>query len=167
MDCGDVEKVIEQGWNVLGVLLTHAHCDHIYGLNKLIESFPDVAVYSNADGKVALQDPRLNFSHYHEDVADFVLSKPDNVRVVGEGTVIPLFDGENALVLETPGHDPSCISFRIGNRLFTGDAYIPGVKVVTSFPRSNRILAKESLERIMTLEKDGLEILSGHEKLKG
>ena len=58
VDCGDVEKVIEKGWNVKGVLLTHAHCDHIYGLNKLMEAFPEALVYTNAEGKEGLMNPR-------------------------------------------------------------------------------------------------------------
>lgn len=161
IDCGDVERVMEQGWNVSGVLLTHAHIDHIYGLNKLIEAFPEALVYTNANGKEGLMNPRWNLSHYHEDVDDFVLAHPENVRVIeGEGTYD--LGALKMDVLYVPGHEPSCLAFRIGDDLFTGDAYIPGVKVVATFPRSDRKLAKESEQRLKVLETHGLRIMPGH-----
>ena len=161
VDCGDVEKVIEQGWNVLGVLLTHAHCDHIYGLNKLMEAFPEALVYTNAEGKESLMNPRWNFSHYHENVEDFVLAHPENVRVIEEECIIDL-GGMQVAVFFVPGHEPSCLAFRIEDVLYTGDAYIPGVKVVTTFPRSNRQQAAESLARLQQLESSGLTVMPGH-----
>ena len=161
VDCGDVEKVIEQGWNVLGVLLTHAHCDHIYGLNKLMEAFPEALVYTNAEGKEGLMNPRWNFSHYHDDVEDFVLTHSENVRVIEEECTIDL-DGMQVVVFFVLGHEPSCLAFRIENALYTGDAYIPGVKVVTSFPRSNKQQAAESLARLQQLEASGLNVKPGH-----
>lgn len=161
MDCGDVEKVIEQGWNVKGVLLTHAHCDHIYGLNKLMEAFPEALVYTNVSGKEGLLNPRWNFSQYHEDVEDFEFAHPENVRVIEEECTINL-GGMQVAVFIVPGHDPSCLAFRIGDVLYTGDAYIPGVKVVTTFPRSNKQHAAESLARLQQLEVSGLKVMPGH-----
>ena len=101
VDCGDVEKIIEQGWNVKGVLLTHAHCDHIYGLNKLMEAFPEALVYTNADGKEGLMNPRWNFSQYHEDVEDFVFAYPENVRVIEEEGTIDLGEIQVVVFLVT------------------------------------------------------------------
>lgn len=57
VDCGDVEKVIEQGWNIKGVLLTHVHFDHIYGINNLLEVFPDARIYTNAEGEKGYKIP--------------------------------------------------------------------------------------------------------------
>lgn len=161
VDCGDVEKIIEQGWKVWGVLLTHAHCDHIYGLNKLIEAFPEALVYTNAEGKEGLMNPRWNFSHYHEEVEDFVLAHPENVRVIEKECIIDLGRMQVA-VFFVPGHEPSCLAFRIEDVLYTGDAYIPGVKVVTTFPRSNKQQTAESLARLQQLETSGLKIMPGH-----
>ena len=161
VDCGDVENVIEQGWQVRGALLTHVHCDHIYGLNKLIEAFPEALVYTNAEGKEGLMNPRWNFSQYHEDVEDFVLAHPENVRVIEEERTIDL-GGMQVEVFFVPGHDPSCLAFRIEDVLYTGDAYIPGLKVVTTFPRSNRQQAAESLARLQQMETSGLIVKPGH-----
>lgn len=161
VDCGDVDKLIEQGWHVRGVLLTHAHFDHIYGLNRLMEIFSDALVYTNAEGEKGLQNPKWNFSRYHEEIENFVLCKPENVRILdAEGTLD--LDGMPVDVLFTPGHEPSCISYRVDERLFTGDSYIPGVNVVKTFPRSNKEQAVDSLARLQDLESSGLKIMPGH-----
>ena len=70
--------------------------------------------------------------------------------------------GETCEVFETPGHDPSCLCFRIAQALFTGDAYIPGVKVFTGFPYSDKKLAAESLQRIISLI-SRITVFPGHE----
>lgn len=162
VDCGDVEKIIAQGWNIRGVLLTHAHTDHIYGINKLLELFPDALIYTNAEGQKGLQNPKINFSRYHDDVEDFIISSPQNVRVIrNEGTLH--IDGDLTVeVLFTPGHEPSCLSFIIGKNLFTGDAYIPGVKTVTTFPRSNKEEAERTVLKLKELERLGYNIMAGH-----
>lgn len=162
VDCGDVEKVIEQCWNIKGVLLTHVHFDHIYGINKLLEAFPDAIIYTNAEGEKGLQNPKWNFSRYHEDIEDFIISSPQNVRVIEKECTLKLDEDLTVKVLFTPGHEPSCLSFIVGNKLFTGDAYIPGIKTVVTFPRSNKQLAKDSEQRLKDLESQGYEIMAGH-----
>lgn len=162
VDCGDVEKIIAQGWNIRGLLLTHAHTDHIYGINKLLEAFPDALIYTNAEGEKGLQNPKWNFSRYHDDVEDFIISSPQNVRVIEKESTLQIDEDLTVEVLFTPGHEPSCLSFLIGNNLFTGDAYIPGSKTVVTFPRSNKQQAIASEQRLKDLEASGMEILPGH-----
>lgn len=162
VDCGDAfwnENEDENenrllGLRVEGVLLTHAHFDHIYGLPSLLERFPDVAIYTNEWGKAALADAKLNMSLYHETP---VRIDCHNVRVVKEGDKVFGFD-----VYETPGHNPSCLCFANSEVIFTGDAYIPGCKVVTNLPHCDKTLAQSSVERILRLA-DGKMVLPGHE----
>ena len=162
VDCGDLDEIIEQGWKVRGVLLTHSHFDHIYGLNKLVENFPEVLVYTNQAGKDGLGNDKWNFSRYHTEIESFIFSKMENVRVLNEGVQV-LDGGLKVNVLFTPGHEPSCISYIIWNNLFTGDAYIPGLKTVTSFPRSNKEQAADSLLRLQEIERqDRCFICAGH-----
>lgn len=162
VDCGDVEKIIAQGWHIRGVLLTHAHTDHIYGINKLLEAFPNALIYTNAEGEKGLQNPKWNFSRYHEEVEDFIISSPQNVRVIEKEGTLQIDDDLTVDVLFTPGHEPSCLSFIIGKNIFTGDAYIPGIKPMVTFPRSNKQLAIESENKLKLIEQEGYTILSGH-----
>lgn len=162
VDCGDVEKIIDWGYTIHGVLLTHVHYDHIYGLPTLLEAFPQAAIYTNADGFQALQDPRRNFSRYHFDVPDFMLENIDAVKIIDVEGDIELSAGLKARALFTPGHTPNCLSYIIEDNLFTGDAYIPGIKVVTSFPHSDKNEAAQSIKRLVLLEQRGLNIRAGH-----
>lgn len=156
VDCGDIEPLMSLvgGRRVEGVLLTHAHFDHIYGLPLLLEKFPDVAIYTNEWGKLALADDKLNMSLYHETP---VRIDCPNVHVVKEGDKV--FGLE---VYETPGHNPSCLCFANGEVIFTGDAYIPGCKVVTNLPHCDKTLAEALVVRIMALA-EGKMVYAGHE----
>lgn len=162
VDCGDIEQILNQGWQIKGVLLTHVHTDHIYGLNRLLERFPQTVVYTNKYGYEALQNPRLNFSRYHEDVDDFIISKPENIYIINRECILQLEGSIMVNVLFTPGHDPSCLSYSIGHSIYTGDSYIPGVKIITTLPRSNKRDAEQSLSKIIKLEESGFIIKPGH-----
>ena len=133
--------------------------DHIYGLPRLREMHPDIRVFTNEVGRMALTNPRLNMSKYHDDPIKY---ESENVVTCREGDVIEIFDGQQAKVYETPGHHPSCLTFEIGDYLFTGDAYIPGEKVVTILPGADKVLAEESLARIKTMA-EGKVVCPGHE----
>lgn len=162
VDCGDTDRLLEMigEKSVEGVLLTHAHSDHIYGLEALMKRFPEVKIFTNAAGVEALKDPRLNISHYHSEYPDISIDAPYNVCVLREGDELNVL-GETVRVYETPGHAPSCITYIMEDKSFTGDAYIPGVKVFTGFLHSNRKQAAESVERILQLTSQCL-ILPGH-----
>ena len=161
VDCGDVGPLLPllKGKKVKGVLLTHAHFDHIYGLNELLRRFPDVMVYTNGCGRDTLLDARKNMSFYHE--TPFVFEYPENIRLVKDGEEIELSQGLKAKVVSTPGHHPSCLTFIVDDAVFTGDSYIPGTKVVTNLPKGNKSQAQESVEVIMELAQ-GRVVYPGH-----
>lgn len=164
VDIGDIEPVLsylyERHLYVEGVFLTHAHFDHIYGIEALIERFPECKVYVCEYAKHALASEKLNMSKYHGTPIKYCR---DNVSVVKDGESMTIFEGEPKLEFyETPGHNPGCLTMVIGNMVFTGDAYIPGVGVNTKLPRADKELAKLSLEKIKKLA-EGKKVLSGHQ----
>lgn len=163
VDIGDIDPVLayleEHHLYVEGVFLTHAHFDHIYGLEALVEHFPNCKVIVCEYAKQALASDKLNMSRYH---GTPIVFESENVRVVHEGDSMSLFYGEPEMFFyETPGHNPGCLTMVLGDKLFTGDAYIPGVEANTRLPRADKELAKISLERILQLA-DGKTVLSGH-----
>ena len=162
VDCGDADKVLEMigKMSVEGVLLTHAHSDHIYGLEELIKRFPAVKIYTNTAGVEALKSPKLNISHYHSEYPDISIDAPNNVCVLQEGYELEVL-GVPAHIYETPGHAPSCLTYIIGQMAFTGDSYIPGVKVFTGFPHANKKEAEASVERILQFSEE-CQIMPGH-----
>ena len=162
VDCGDIDKIVEQGWHVRGVLLTHSHFDHIYGLNRLMVINPDALVYTNEAGKEGLLNPKWNFSRYHDEVEDFIFMHPENIRIINREGLLAIEEDLTVEVLFTPGHEPSCITYKSDNCLFTGDSYIPGAKTITNFPRSVKSISEESEKRLKALESYGYEIKAGH-----
>lgn len=162
VDCGDTDRVLEKVGDkiVEGVLLTHTHSDHIYGLEELIKRYPSVKVYTNAEGVEALKSPKLNLSHYHSEYPDISIDTPNNVCVLKEGDELFVL-GNLVKVYETPGHSPTCLTYIIEDKAFTGDAYIPGVKVFTGFPHANKQQATLSVERIRKLASNH-QIMPGH-----
>ena len=170
IDCGDVPPLVDMIsslggnlFNIKGVLLTHVHYDHIYGLPKLNEMFPEVRVYTNEAGRIALGNEKLNYSKYHNDP---IVYESGNIELCKDGDEIELFEGVTAKVYETPGHSDSCLTYEIGNYLFTGDSYIPGVKVVTTLKDGDKNQAARSVERILKLA-EGKIICPGHEVIEG
>lgn len=164
VDIGDLEPVLEylneKKLTVEGVFLTHAHFDHIYGLEELVEHYPNCKVFVTEYAKQALASDKLNMSRYHGDRINY---DRDNVVVVHEGESVKLFEDEPQIVFyETPGHNPGCLTMVMSNIIFTGDAYIPGVGANTRLPRANKEQAKESLERILKMA-EGKTVLSGHQ----
>ena len=114
----------------------------------MLADFPDASIYTNEFGRIALGDSKLNLSRYHTEVSRLEIEDRGNVITADEGDDIELFEGFSGKVLSTPGHDKSCQSYIIGKYVFTGDSYIPGIKVKASFPNSNRMDAKASYERL-------------------
>ena len=162
VDVGDVSNIVEwlktKGKGIKGVLLTHTHFDHIYGLNDLLSYDSCVKVYTCREGKSGLYSDKLNLSRYHDN--PFVFRGKD-VRLLDE-TSISLWPGLECRVYKTPGHDWSCLTYEINKNLFTGDSYIPNRRVVTSFPQSDKKDALKSLERITQMIKPGCKVWPGH-----
>ena len=157
IDPGDVWNGFN---NVSIVLLTHAHFDHIYGLNELLMISPTAKVYTNVIGKEMLLNARKNLSAYHE--TPFVLEYPESV--VNDRETVDLGNGLTAKVVFTPGHNSSCISWIIDNMVFSGDSLIPGVKTATNLPGGDKEESKrsEKLIRQLIINRD---IFPGHQVL--
>lgn len=162
IDIGDFEPInqyiCELELSVKALFLTHTHYDHIYGIREFLKSFPDVPVYTSFFGKMALCKSNWNFSRYHNDPIE--IDSPA-IRVIEGLDSIIISNNYEVGIIQTPGHDKSCLTYRIGDTLFTGDSYIPGVKVIASFPNSNKEDAKMWYERLQKMACDYM-ICPGH-----
>lgn len=160
IDVGDYAEIksLISDYKLKGVFLTHTHFDHIYGLNFLLVDYPSIPVYTNINGQKSLYTPSDNLSVYHDE--NFVLDS-DNVVVVKDGDKIEI---ANSMIhiYETPGHDYSCITYKLNHYLFTGDAYIPGVRVFTKLQNGNKHDSEQSLIKIHQLATEDTILMPGH-----
>ena len=182
IDCGDPAPIIEninnRGLHLKGIFITHSHFDHIYGLDsiideypetpiyisalgekKKIDEYPETPIYISALGKEGLYSDKLNLSRYS--LCPYVFQHYSVMKELKEGDTVYLYGSAGVEVYETPGHDRSCLTYKFGNCLFTGDAFIPGLKVPASFPNSNKVSAELSRQRILSLSK-GCRLYPGH-----
>jgi hydroxyacylglutathione hydrolase len=162
IDIGDFEAalgLIPPNGHVKGVFITHSHFDHIYGLNLLVDKFPFCPVYISEFAKEGLYCAKLNMSYYHEAPMVF---KGSNTVILKEMDKVKLFEKKFLDVLETPGHNEGCLTFKVENYLFTGDSYIPNVKVVTKLKGGNREANIQSLEKIKNYIDPNTILCPGH-----
>ncbi len=99
-----------------------------YGINRLISLFPDYRIYFRTRTRRIIFR-KTEFSKYHNH--PFVFSG-NKVKILHEGDRIEIFRGQKLEVLETPGHDPGCLTYFTENYIFTGDSYLFDTKVITS-----------------------------------
>ena len=164
VDCGDAPEIIsyirENSLQLQAIFLTHCHFDHIYGINEVSSAFPDAVVYGSCETIDGLYDARLNISLYNE--MPYTVSPGVKTRVVSSDSDI-LIGGRKLEILETPGHDTGCLSYRYGSFLFTGDSYIPFVPVFAKWKRSDKKLARKNETLLKAYaEVHGLQVLCGH-----
>lgn len=164
VDAGDstpvVDFLVANRWDLAGILLTHSHFDHIYGINELLSHFTNVSVYCSDYALQGLSDPRLNMSIYTEN--PFTVIDAHRVRVVSNHDTIALGGGVDLQVIHTPGHNRDCLSFAAADVLFTGDALIPRVKVHTKDRHASRDQAVATIHALMTAHRDSTIICAGH-----
>jgi len=164
IDIGDFSELLKQipsDTIIKGVLFTHTHYDHIYGVNDLLARFPDARLFTNELGKRALCSPKLNYSRYHEEASEIVCGKPDNIVVINDGDTIPLFDNILLTVIATPGHDATCLTFMTDGFVFSGDSFIPGVETRATFLLSDKSKVEQSEQRIKDIT-TGKTLCPGH-----
>lgn len=112
-----VEYIEKNNIELRAILLTHAHLDHIGGLEELRDKF-NVDIYIHKNEAEWLINPKYNGS---EDFPFFgeVICKPANKLLTDYEELI--FSNIKIKVIFTPGHTPGGVSFLINKWLFTGD----------------------------------------------
>ncbi len=144
-------KVDDLGVDVIAIINTHGHFDHIGG-----NRFFSVPIYIHTLDAPMLTDPNLNLSiHFSLPI----ISPPANhIFSEDERLSIGPFDIE---VIHTPGHTLGSISLRIDYALFTGDTLFKGNIGRTDLPGGDYEAMQSSLLKLASLPGD-LTIYAGH-----
>lgn len=107
-----------EGIEIEAILLTHAHFDHIAGLDE-VRKAKKSPVYIHPLESGWLGSPKLNGSLLWPETTPPVSTDPAEYDLA-EGQTLNLL-GLTFRVLHTPGHSPGSVSFLCGSDLFSGD----------------------------------------------
>lgn len=151
--------VEDQGLDLQWVLETHAHADHLSAAHHIRTRTGARVVI----GEHITQVQRRFAALFEADDVDLKGGAFD--RLVVEGDEIAL--GELSFtVLQTPGHTPACVSYRIGAMVFVGDTlFMPDYgSARADFPGGDAAMLYGSIRRILALP-DETRIFVGHDYL--
>lgn len=147
--------VKHEGLKVEGILLTHAHIDHIEALDCF-----DVPIYIHEIEYEVLMDDRLNGFGYFGKQKAYNLNHLE-IRKINESTRIPLAN-EEIEVIHTPGHTIGGVCFKIGHDLYTGDTLFEGTVGKWDRPTANLEQLKTSVLKLIDQQPDYMLIHPGH-----
>ena len=140
------------------VLETHAHADHLSSAAEIKKSFPNakVGIGKNIVKVQEVFKNLFNLKHLKTDGSQFDLLLEDKELIEIGGMTIKTID--------TPGHTPACVSYLIGNKLFTGDAlFMPDYGTGRcDFPAGSANDLFHSVKKLYTLP-DETEVYVGHD----
>ncbi|HEY5928249.1 MAG TPA: MBL fold metallo-hydrolase [Kofleriaceae bacterium] len=154
--------VRERELRVHYVLETHAHADHLSGSQWLKEHF---------SAKIAIGERIREVQETFKDVLDLPHLSTDGSqfdRLLKDGDVVEA--GTLRIeVIATPGHTPACVTYKIGDVLFTGDAlfmhdYGTGR---ADFPRGSADALYDSVAKRLYTLPDTMRVHPGHDYQPG
>jgi hydroxyacylglutathione hydrolase len=154
-----IDRTHELRLTPAALILTHAHVDHIAGVNEVLAAFPGTPLLIHPAESDWLTDPAKNLS---------ILS---GIPVTARPATGPLADGQQLalgrsrwIVLHTPGHSPGGITLynQRDAAAIVGDALFAGSVGRTDFPGSDpRTLAASIRTKLYRLPPDTV-IHPGH-----
>ena len=148
-----------EGLKLALVLETHAHADHLTAAAHLRAA---TGVSIGIGGRITQVQSAFGPLFGAEDV------RPDGAifdHLYADGDAFALGD-LTVEVIHTPGHTPACVSYRIGDAVFTGDTlFMPDYGTArTDFPGGDARTLYRSIQRLLALP-DETRIFVGHDYL--
>jgi sulfur dioxygenase len=134
----DLLLLKELGLKLRYALDTHVHADHVSSLGVLRERTGCETVMSSASGV---------------DCADIKVVDGDSLRL--EEIIVN--------VIETPGHTKGCVSYKISDRVFTGDALLVRGCGRTDFQEGDAGLLYDSITQKLFSLSDETLVYPGHD----
>jgi glyoxylase-like metal-dependent hydrolase (beta-lactamase superfamily II) len=128
------------------VLETHAHADHLSGAPYIkVKTGAKVAIGEHIKDVQRIFRPVFNAEDVSGDGSEF-----DRLFKDGERFKIGHLDAE---VMNTPGHTPACVTYKIGDALFVGDTlFMPDFGTARAdFPGGDAHALYRSIKRILAL----------------
>ena len=154
---GIYDKLKEAGFDVAGILLTHAHYDHMGSADHL-RQLSGAKIYACEAEQAMCEDPRLNLSGMF---GRKVTITPDVYLKDGEEVTIA---DMTCRLIATPGHTAGscCYYFEKDKMLISGDTLFLESTGRTDFPTgSTSAIIRSIKEKLFVLPED-VKVYPGH-----
>ncbi|GAA0137325.1 MBL fold metallo-hydrolase [Paenibacillus sp. YSY-4.3] len=148
-----------EGLEIEAILLTHAHFDHIGGVDE-IRRLKQCPVYLHSLESDWLTTPALNGSLRWAEVSPPIQSDAAEYELA-EGQKLKLI-GHEFTVFHTPGHSPGSVSFLCGNDLFSGDVLFRMSVGRTDLPGGREVDLYNSIRGKLYRLPDEVTVYPGH-----
>ncbi|WP_213197497.1 MBL fold metallo-hydrolase [Cloacibacterium caeni] len=148
----------EKEISIKNILLTHAHIDHVLGLQWAFDTYK-VAIKMHEEEKDVLDRNPMSARNYGFDFKPFV----GDIELLKEGEKY-FIDEDSFEIFHVPGHSPGSIAFYNEAQKFiiSGDALFQGSIGRTDLYRGNHEQLLESIRtKLFTLPEE-TEVFSGH-----
>lgn len=154
-----LERLAELGVGLERVLLTHAHVDHIAGLDAVRAAYPDCGIAIHPDEAEFLTDPSLNLSAF---LAEPIVAPEADQRLEAGSQV--LIVGLPWEVRHTPGHSPGGVSLIEPTQdvAIVGDTLFANGVGRTDFPTSDPARLLTSIRGELLTLPEATRVLPGH-----
>ena len=158
-----VEVVKELGLKVHWILETHAHADHLSGAQPL-----RAALGAGVAIGAEIRQVQEVFRGVFDLGEGFPTDGSQFDRLLADGEVVEA--GSLKLrAIHTPGHTPACMSYHVGDAVFTGDAlFMPDYGVGRcDFPAGDAGALYESVHERLYALPDATRVFVGHDYQPG
>jgi glyoxylase-like metal-dependent hydrolase (beta-lactamase superfamily II) len=140
------------------LLLTHAHLDHVFGVNWINKTYgltPEI----HFDDQIVYESALVVAKQYGLNMNQLV---PSNISLIHNQVF--KFGGSEFRIIHTPGHSPGSVCFRNDNEgyVISGDVLFQGSIGRTDLPGGDfNVLIRSINEHIINLAEDTI-VYSGH-----
>lgn len=155
-----IEEIQRQRLNLVGMLATHGHFDHIGAVGEIQLSF-NVPLYIFKEDQFLID--RLNETAKYFLGFDPYFIKPSRVKYLTDSKFDSDLIGIEFKIIKTPGHTPGscCFYFKEKNVVFTGDTLFKEGIGRTDLSYSSKEDLKKSLKKIFRLQQETI-VYPGH-----
>lgn len=150
--------ISEHQLKVKNILLTHAHIDHVLGLQSMFDEYQVPVLMHEIEKEILDRNP-IDAKRFGFDFKAF----EGEISYIGDGDVLRL-DQDEFKIYHVPGHAPGHVAYHNENQKFiiSGDVLFQGSIGRTDLYKGNHEQLLESIQTKLFILNSETEVYCGH-----